>query len=232
MRSICEYIDERTTSVCCYCGTPNPQTVDHVPAKAFLDEPYPDNLRTVKACLQCNNKYSVDEEYVACFLEALACGSTENELLERKKTVSAFEHSPTLRKKIQDSLHFDELPCYVDAGEFFDRFKGIAEKTAIALARWYGGINAKCFNTRTFFMDQLPADNIEAFENVGLLKHEVYPEVASRLLVTLAETSLADVKWEVIQLNRFRFSIWQRSCGMEIRMVFREICGAVTVCSE
>ena len=40
--------------VCAYCGETKPLTVDHGPPKLMLEEPYPDNLVTVPACLDCN----------------------------------------------------------------------------------------------------------------------------------------------------------------------------------
>ncbi len=49
--------------VCAYCGAENPQTVDHVPPKLMLEEPYPDNLVTVPACLDCNQKFMKNDEY-------------------------------------------------------------------------------------------------------------------------------------------------------------------------
>ena len=227
-----EYIDQRIASVCCYCGDSNPLTVDHIPAKVFLDEPYPSQLPTVKACAKCNEKASMDEEYVACFLEALACGSTNDEVLERKKIVSALNHAPGLRRKIQDSLHFEETPCYTDVSEFFSRYRTIVEKSAIGFSRWYGGIVAIPVDVKTFLLDQLPAKSFEQFNNVANLHHEVYPEVASRLLHIIAETNSTSVKWEIFQPERFRVAIWQRTHGIEIRMVFREIAGASVFCTE
>lgn len=55
---------------CIYCGKPA-TTREHVPSKAFLVEPYPENLSTIPACFECNNGYSEDEKYVACFLDVL-----------------------------------------------------------------------------------------------------------------------------------------------------------------
>ena len=40
---------------CIYCGDVA-ETRDHVPSKAFMIEPYPDNLPTISACAPCNQK--------------------------------------------------------------------------------------------------------------------------------------------------------------------------------
>ena len=55
---------------CIYCGKPA-TTREHTPSKAFLLEPYPENLPTIPACFECNNGYSEDENYVSCFLDVL-----------------------------------------------------------------------------------------------------------------------------------------------------------------
>ena len=49
--------------VCAYCGAADPQTVDHVPPKLMLEEPYPNNIVTVPACLDCNKRFMKDDEY-------------------------------------------------------------------------------------------------------------------------------------------------------------------------
>ena len=37
------YGDDRNKGFCVHCGGPS-ETVDHVPSKVLLDEPYPENL--------------------------------------------------------------------------------------------------------------------------------------------------------------------------------------------
>jgi hypothetical protein len=49
--------------VCAYCGAERPKTVDHVPPKLMLEEPYPANLVTVPACEDCNKKFMKNDEY-------------------------------------------------------------------------------------------------------------------------------------------------------------------------
>lgn len=57
----------RKTVFCIYCGR-RADTVDHVPPRVLLENPYPPNLRTVPACQPCNSGWSSDEEYVATLL--------------------------------------------------------------------------------------------------------------------------------------------------------------------
>ena len=56
-------VDSRIAGICIYCGG-IAKTRDHVPSKAFLDKPYPENIPVVPCCSECNNKFSKDEEYV------------------------------------------------------------------------------------------------------------------------------------------------------------------------
>ena len=65
------FMDERLTGMCVYCGA-QPETRDHVPSKVLLDEPYPPELPVVGACEKCNASFSMDEQYLACFL--VLCG--------------------------------------------------------------------------------------------------------------------------------------------------------------
>lgn len=50
--------------LCAYCGAEDRElTDDHVPPKLMLEEPFPDNLVTVPACLECNQRFQKDDEY-------------------------------------------------------------------------------------------------------------------------------------------------------------------------
>jgi hypothetical protein len=49
--------------LCIYCGVQPGTTVDHVPPKLLLAEPYPPNLFTVPACPKCNRNFQKDDEY-------------------------------------------------------------------------------------------------------------------------------------------------------------------------
>lgn len=94
--------DDRQTGFCCYCGG-STETRDHVPSKAFLDEPYPSNLPVVFACKSCNNGFSLDEEYLSCFLECVACGTTDPSSMKREKVRSIFNRKPALVSRFNQS---------------------------------------------------------------------------------------------------------------------------------
>ena len=49
--------DKSREKGCIYCGKPA-TTREHIPSKAFLIEPYPEDLATLPACFECNNGFS------------------------------------------------------------------------------------------------------------------------------------------------------------------------------
>lgn len=76
MDHITNFGDERQTFNCAFCGGET-ESRDHVPSKVFLDKPYPEQLPVVPSCNDCNNGFSIDEEYLACLLESVKAGTTE-----------------------------------------------------------------------------------------------------------------------------------------------------------
>jgi len=101
------FVDDRLTGICVYCGT-RPDTRDHCPSKVLLDEPYPANLPVVQACLACNQSFSLDEQYVACFVECVVCGSTNPKALHRKNIQRILSKTPGLAAEIQSTMTIDE----------------------------------------------------------------------------------------------------------------------------
>lgn len=93
------YADKRLINGCVYCGGAE-ETRDHVPSRAFLDEPFPENLPVVGACRACNVGFSLDEEYLACLVESVVAGSTDPDRIRRAKVASILGRSPGLRARL------------------------------------------------------------------------------------------------------------------------------------
>jgi hypothetical protein len=49
--------------LCIYCNRAVADTVDHIPPKLLLAEPYPDNLLTVPSCFKCNSSFQKPDQY-------------------------------------------------------------------------------------------------------------------------------------------------------------------------
>lgn len=98
--------DERLARDCTYCGG-RWSTRDHVPSKVLLDEPYPEQLPVVKACGSCNGGFSLDEEYLACFVACVLAGSVEPADVERPKVARLLREKPRLAALIAQTRSVD-----------------------------------------------------------------------------------------------------------------------------
>ncbi len=96
------FADERLRGYCVYCGG-YPETREHSPSRVFLDEPYPQNCGVVAACRKCNESFSLDEEYLACFVECVVCGSTDPDQMRRSKIAKKLRDQPKLVERISRS---------------------------------------------------------------------------------------------------------------------------------
>lgn len=99
--------DFRQTLFCIYCGGAT-ETKDHVPPRILLDEPHPENLHKVPACLICNNGFSFDEEYFACLIECAVCGETNPIRLEREKIRKTLAKQPLLLTRLEQARSINE----------------------------------------------------------------------------------------------------------------------------
>jgi hypothetical protein len=100
------FSDERFNGSCAFCGAAS-ETNDHIPSKVLLDQPYPNDLPGVAACLSCNNGFSLDEEYLACFIECVICGSTDPDALRRQKVQAIMRKKPALATMIEATRRDD-----------------------------------------------------------------------------------------------------------------------------
>jgi hypothetical protein len=98
-----DYADDRLLQGCTYCGSPDVTTRDHVPSKCLLEDPLPPNLPVVGSCDECNQKFSKDEEYIACLIESVLCGSTDPQKINRPSVATIMRNSPNLKKRIEAS---------------------------------------------------------------------------------------------------------------------------------
>ena len=73
---------------------------DHIPTKALLNPPYPENLMKVGTCQECNSGFAEDEEYFAAFLASVVSGSTEPDPEQFPTAAGSLAHSAWLRNRI------------------------------------------------------------------------------------------------------------------------------------
>ncbi|WP_428118699.1 hypothetical protein [Candidatus Poriferisodalis sp.] len=181
-------------------------TRDHAPPKVFLDEPYPDNIIKVASCAACNESASLDEQYVACLIEATLRGSTDPDDLQRSKIARTLRRDPALRSKLARAK-FD-VDGYIAFQPESDRVSRVLTKMARGL--WYfehaeapTDMETIC---RWWTAPLSPAAEAEFFRTSSL---QGWPEIGSRAFVRACRglvDSTHSSGWLELQEGRFSYS--------------------------
>ena len=224
MRELESYADARLEQGCRYCGGES-NTVDHVPAKAFLDKPFP-YLPTVPACLSCNQEASKDEEYVACLVEVAIVGSTTSDQI-RPRVRAMLDHAVALSKRINESRieNADGIFWNPEANRVTNVVVKLARGHASyeASAPWLGepsSVQISPFGV----LDNDERDEFERCEGGPL-----WPEVGSRAMIRAVESESGLFgQWVVVQPGRYRYRL-TTSDGLAISMVIGEYLAATVV---
>lgn len=194
---------------CAYCGG-GANSVDHVPSKVLLEDPFPINLPVVPACSDCNQGFSQDEEYLACFLECVLKGTTEPKHLN-SKVQRTFDHSPKLARSIAESRYIGE-----NGDVLWTPAMGRVENVVIKLARGHVLYDLSYVETETPTTIQcvpliaLRADDLANFENAGAEQHAGWPgEIGSRAFLRACGVPKFDNRgpWITVQSGRYRYAI-------------------------
>ncbi len=212
--------DERNKGFCVHCGARD-ETVDHVPPKVFLEEPYPENLMASPACRQCNNGLSVDEEYLACLLECVVVGEADPTQL-RPKIAHVLGRSPGLLTSLQHARSdAGGMPVWAVEN---DRARNVVLKLA------------RCHAAFELNEPQLGEPDFVSFKPLPLMTNEEraafegqdgdlerWPEVGSRAMQRLLVfgDNVFSEGWLVVQDGNYRFQVYQAP-GMVVKMVIRE----------
>lgn len=212
------YGDKRQTGFCAYCGGAT-ETRDHLPSKIFLDEPYPNNLPVVPACQDCNEGFSLDEEYVACLIECALNGSTVSGDISREKIRQILNKRPILASKLRKSQQ--EINGNIFFGAETERIRNIVLKLARGHAAFE--LNEPQLNSPSqiafvplFSMTKEIRERFEALPKASFL-----PEVGSRAMQRLLANEPGTSLWVVVQPGRYRY-LTSVGSGINIRMVIGE----------
>ena len=216
MEQIRTFSDQRLDGHCIYCGG-EPETREHVPSKVLLEKPYPDNLPIVSACERCNQGFSLDEEYFACLLECVLCGTTEPKQLKRSSIAKILKRKPNLKQ------HLEKAKQVIDGQTHFeielDRINQIIKKLAQG--------HAKFENAETQFeepislwfrpINLLTDPEIEEFFRNDELPF--IPEIGSRGFqrLHLNEQGNALANWKTVQEDTYSYSV-ANAPGVRVRM--------------
>lgn len=194
------FIDERCRGMCVYCGA-KPTTRDHCPSKALLDEPYPSNLPLVAACERCNQKFSKDEQYMACVVECALCGSVNPAEVERPN-IRILVEVPRLAEQIRSTMTLDERGGKVWMAD-------MAWSRSVVLKRARGHIDYELSDDNPAVLEVespilMSEERREFFENPESGPFALWPEIGSRAFVRLATGGdMASGGWIEVQTGRY-----------------------------
>ena len=222
------YGDDRNKGFCVHCGGPS-ETVDHVPSKVLLDEPYPENLMAAPACRKCNNDLSIDEEYLACLLACVIAGDTAPEKLHRAKIGRILRANASLLTRLQRA-RTDGTEGPVWAAEN-DRVSRVVLKLARCHAAFE--LNEPQPHEPSYLgflpLSLMTQEKRAAFESDDDA-FDIWPEVGSRSMQRMLATGTDAFTegWLTVQEGKYRFRVSQTN-GLAVKIVLREYLGCEVV---
>jgi hypothetical protein len=185
----------------------------------------PDNLPVVEACEDCNQGFSLDEEYVACLVECALHDSTAPEAHPHPKVKRILAEKPPLAALL------NECRTTTDDGiTVWMPDEARVRNVVLKLARGHAAFElclpqlenpVRALATPLVLMT--PAQR-EEFERAGSGEVRGWPEVGSRAF--LRECGAPpyedqDGPWVCVQENRYRYMVDQHG-GVLVRMVLAE----------
>ncbi len=210
--------------MCAYCGV-QPDTRDPVPPRVLLDEPFPAQLPVVDACADCNASFSLDEQYLACFLECVLAGTTDPTYVRRRAVSRILREVPALRARIAASQRTDESGGVVWQPEA-DRVGRLLTKLARGhVAHELYAIHEDPVAVSFAPLAMLNESERVAFEEVPFQTPALWPEIGTRAFMrTVVITGhrqspmLLSEGWIVVQQGRYTVE----PDGSMVRMVLSE----------
>ena len=230
------YADQRYGQTCIYCHE-KIETREHTPSRVFLDEPYPNNLPVVGACKKCNNGFSINEEYMACLIECVICGSTDIDKLKREKIKRILSSKPALREKLSQTITEKEGVIFFSVE--IPRIRQVVRKIALCHILYEFNIEVDVFDDNScsdsiYTIPSMTKEDIQAFEDVAMCTIDIWPEVGSRAMqrLVVAGEQLYNESWIEVQEGRYRYCVRLENDVIEVRMVFSDYLACIVRCSE
>ncbi len=216
------FSDKRLSGFCVFCGGA-PDTADHCPSKVLLDEPFPPNLAAVESCTECNQSFSIDEEYLACFLECVITGFTIAADLSRPNIKRILTEKPALAAMILESKQLDECRNSVWQPEV-KRISRIIKKLARGHIAFELSLpkleEPELVSFKPLMMMSGPERAQFEVPNEGTIA--LWPEVGSRAFLRAVPTiSQPSDEWITSQPGRYRYLVSQ-SDGDFVQIVLSE----------
>ncbi|MSR58378.1 MAG: hypothetical protein EXS05_11990 [Planctomycetaceae bacterium] len=220
------FSDERHDAFCVFCGA-EPNTREHVASRILLDDPLPDDVPVVFSCHACNNSFSQDEEYLACFIDCVISGTTDPAIVQRTKVRASLRHTPALATKIASARREDETGAIVWKPED-NRVRNVVVKLARGHAAHQYSEPHLQEPERVLIVPLIvmSPEQREAFEHIP--ESPGWPEIGTRAFlntfVTGKKSYSAEGGWEVLQRGRYRYAVAQPG-EIVVRIVLSEFLG-------
>jgi len=183
----------------------------------------PSELPTVLACSSCNAGFSLDEEYLACFVECAICGTTEPKEIQRERVRRSLERNAKLQARIQ-GYRTTEAGQLVWIPEL-ERVQNVVVK----LAQGHAGYELYPVFEPPDRVDIRPLVSMTEsergdFESLQRGGPQAWAEIGTRAFmracVAFGEVHELD-EWIVVQAGRYRYAV-QEQGGILVRLVLSE----------
>lgn len=214
------FFDDRLRGVCVYCGG-SPNTRDHVPSRVLLDEPYPPNLPVADCCETCNTGFSLDEQYVACFIDCVIAGSTSPGEVERPKVARMLTDTPSLAARIATTEQRSAEGQQTWQPEM-SRVNNVVLKLARGHAAYELGELHQLDDPEAILcvpLANLDERTIEQF--LSPQETPFWPEVGSRAFVRACKEFTGADHWQIVQPGRYQYLVTQVN-GLTVRILLSE----------
>jgi len=217
-------MDDRLAGMCVYCGA-EPDTRDHVPSKVLLDEPFPPQLPVVDACAKCNSSFSLDEQYLACFLDCVLAGTSQPARLQREKVKRILSENPALEARVAASRRNDD-----SANLMWEPEADRVRRVMLKLARGHMAyeLYPKLDEPRELVavpLSSLSDAERTAFEDLSVADTGLWPELGSRAFLRAFGKEPDKFEqgdgWIVVQPGRYRYAVCEAG-GPLVRVVVSE----------
>jgi len=103
---------------CYLCGKPA-TTSDHIPPRGMFPKPRPNNLVTVPACYDCNNKTKLDDEYFRLVVAATSGDSPQSINLAKQRILPRVSDTPGLMANFLGNVQWEDF--YSKGGIYLGR---------------------------------------------------------------------------------------------------------------
>ena len=206
---------------------------DHIPTRALLNPPYPENLMDVGMCQECNSGFSTDEEYFSAFLASVISGSIEPDPLQFPTASRILAHNPRLRSRIDAARHVEAYRGKDTVTTWTPELERI-ERVIVKNAR--GHLLFELGQAIALPPTHVNIAPIELLSPQHLSQFELprgaagWPEVGSRLMLRLLETGECEEGgWIEVQNGVYRYAVDELP---RVRIVLREYLAAEVIWDE